>query len=255
MLHWLPTAPDRKIIYNDRAGDRFVSVVMDVFSGEKRVLSRPVAGLTNDGRKAFSLNYAAHAPVPPVVGYAGVDDPKIDVPHPEDDGLFLLDLETGESELLVSFAQAFELNPDPDLAPPLDVVQPHHREHRRHAGVVARLLQPRGRTAPGGAHVGFLGRRPGRQRPDLPDPLLPRLTPRLAGSGEAPGMDRPGGGGRALLPVQRGDAAVGGDSAGGDHRRRPLQLRPATALGCSSTPTSTRNGCRRCSSGTGSSAG
>ena len=97
MLHWLPTAPDRKIIYNDRAGDRFVSVVMDVFSGEKRVLSRPVAGLTNDGRKAFSLNYAAHAPVPPVVGYAGVDDPKIDVPHPEDDGLFLLDLETGRA--------------------------------------------------------------------------------------------------------------------------------------------------------------
>ena len=29
MLHWLPTAPDRKIIYNDRDGDRFVSVVMD----------------------------------------------------------------------------------------------------------------------------------------------------------------------------------------------------------------------------------
>jgi len=27
MLHWLPTAPDRKIIYNDREGDRFVSVI------------------------------------------------------------------------------------------------------------------------------------------------------------------------------------------------------------------------------------
>lgn len=34
MLHWLPTAPDRKIIYNDRDGDRFVAVVLDVFSGE-----------------------------------------------------------------------------------------------------------------------------------------------------------------------------------------------------------------------------
>ena len=115
MLHWLPTAPDRKIIYNDRDGDRFVSVVMDVFSGEKRVLSRPVAGLTHDGRKAFSLNYARMRQCRRVVGYAGVDDPNIDVPHPDDDGLFLLDLETGESELLVSFAQAFELNPDPDL--------------------------------------------------------------------------------------------------------------------------------------------
>lgn len=115
MLHWLPAAPDRKIIYNDREGDRFVSVVMDVFSGEKRVLSRPVAGLANDGRKAFSLNYARMRQCRRVVAYAGVDDPNIDVPHPDDDGLFLLDLETGESELLVSFAQAFELNPDPDL--------------------------------------------------------------------------------------------------------------------------------------------
>ena len=44
-----------------------------------------------------------------------MDDPNIDVPHPDDDGLFLLDLETGASELLVSFAQAFELNPIADL--------------------------------------------------------------------------------------------------------------------------------------------
>ena len=111
MLHWLPTAPDRKIIYNDRDGDRFVSIVMDVFTGEKRVLPRPIAGLTNDGRKALSLNYARMRQCRRVVGYAGVDDPNIDVPHPADDGLFLLDLESGESELIVSFARAYELNP------------------------------------------------------------------------------------------------------------------------------------------------
>ena len=115
MLHWLPTEPDRKIIYNDRDGGRFVSMVMDVFSGHKRVLSRPVAGLTNDGRKAFSLNYARMRQCRRVVGYAGVDDPNLHVPHPNDDGLFLVDLETGESELLVSFARAYELNPIADL--------------------------------------------------------------------------------------------------------------------------------------------
>ena len=31
MLHWLPTEPDRKIIYNDRDADRFVSIVLDVW--------------------------------------------------------------------------------------------------------------------------------------------------------------------------------------------------------------------------------
>jgi hypothetical protein len=115
MLHWLPTESDRKIIYNDRDGDRFVAVVMDVFTGHKRILPRPVAGLSNDGSKAFSLNYARMRECRRVVGYAGVDALNIDSPHPADDGLFLLDLETGESDLLVSFAQAFELNPIDDL--------------------------------------------------------------------------------------------------------------------------------------------
>ena len=69
MLHWLPTAPDRKIIYNDRDGDgdRFVSVVMDVFSGEKRVLPRPVAGRRPHQRRPQGVlaQLCAHAPVPP----------------------------------------------------------------------------------------------------------------------------------------------------------------------------------------------
>ena len=115
MLHWLPTAPDRKIIYNDRDDDRFVSIVLDVFSGDKRMLPKPVSGLTNDGSKALSINYARLEQCRRTVGYSGIDDPDIDVPHPDDDGLFLLDLETGEYELLCSFQQAFELNPLDDL--------------------------------------------------------------------------------------------------------------------------------------------
>ena len=114
MLHWLPTAPDRKIIYNDRDGDRFVAVVLDVFSGEKRVLPKPVAALTNDGRVALSLNYARLRQCRRTVGYSGLDDPNFHVPHPSDDGLFVLDLETGKYRLLCSYEQAFELNPLPD---------------------------------------------------------------------------------------------------------------------------------------------
>ena len=59
MLHWPPTEPDRKIIYNDRDGDHFVSVVMDVFSGDKRMLSRPVAGSpTTAARRSRSTTRA-----------------------------------------------------------------------------------------------------------------------------------------------------------------------------------------------------
>ena len=79
------------------------------------MLPKPVAGLTNDGRKALSLNYARLRQCRRTVGYSGIDDPNFHVPHPGDDGLFVLDLETGEYELLCSFENAFELNPLEDM--------------------------------------------------------------------------------------------------------------------------------------------
>ena len=79
------------------------------------MLPKPVSGLTNDGRKALSLNYARLRQCRRTVGYSGIDDPNFHVPHPGDDGLFVLDLETGEYELLCSFENAFELNPLEDM--------------------------------------------------------------------------------------------------------------------------------------------
>ena len=106
MLHWLPTAPDRLVTYNDRQGDRHVAVVLDVQTGRKRVLPRPISGLTRDGRRAVSLNYARLKSLRPVVGYAGLPDVFADQNHPEDDGIFLMDTESGEAEVLVSYEEA-----------------------------------------------------------------------------------------------------------------------------------------------------
>ena len=114
MLHWLPTAPDRKIIYNDRDSEgRFVSVVLDVFTGERRVLPRAINGLGHDGRHALSLNFGRLRANRPVTGYAGPPDPYADQPHPADDGVFVMDVETGESELLVSLEQVYEYHGRP----------------------------------------------------------------------------------------------------------------------------------------------
>ena len=78
MLHWLPSdrrsAADRQITYNDRQGDRHVAVVLDIHTGARRVLPRPIAGISPDGRTAASLNYARLKSLRPVVGYAGLPD-------------------------------------------------------------------------------------------------------------------------------------------------------------------------------------
>ena len=50
--------------------------------------------MTDDGTKAISINFSAYAsPVPITVTGRG-QDPRADVQLPDDDGLFLMDLET-----------------------------------------------------------------------------------------------------------------------------------------------------------------
>ena len=53
----------------------------------------------------------------PVTGYRGATDWTTGVPAPEDDGIFIIDIESGKKKLLVSFRQLAEaLRPDvPDI--------------------------------------------------------------------------------------------------------------------------------------------
>ncbi len=116
MLQWLPSRPDRLSIHNDRREDRFVSVVRDIFSGEERVLPRPVYAVSPDGTSALSTNFARLADTRPGYGYAGLEDPGRDDGHPDDDGIYRMDLETGEHGLIISYAQVARFRRDPSMA-------------------------------------------------------------------------------------------------------------------------------------------
>lgn len=109
MLQWLPNEPDRKIIYNQRDGDRFVSIIQDVFTGEKRVLPRPIYAV--NGSQALSLNFARLNRTRPGYGYMGVQDSGENDPHPTDDGIYWLDLDSGENHLIISYDDARNFHP------------------------------------------------------------------------------------------------------------------------------------------------
>jgi hypothetical protein len=129
MLHWLraplaaspvPSVGDeasaRLVIYNDRDGDRFVSVVCDALTGRVvRRLPLPVYGLSPDGRQAVTLNFSRLHHQRPGYGYAGVPDPWERVYEPEDDGIFWMDLDTGEHRLIVSTAQMAQTRRKPNM--------------------------------------------------------------------------------------------------------------------------------------------
>ena len=114
MLHWLPTAPDRAVIYNDRVDGRLVSVILDVETGGRRVIDRPVYAVAPDGKTAISVNYDRLRRIRPVTGYAGGDAAASLVNRPADEGLFLVDLTSGSSRLLVSVDAACRAAEPPD---------------------------------------------------------------------------------------------------------------------------------------------
>lgn len=105
-LQWMPTAPDREIIYNSLAGDHYVSIIQDVFTGEKRELPLPIYALSRDGSKAVTLNFSRVHSTRPGYGYnhlmhlAGPD-------VSDEDGLWMMDLRTGEYELIITIEQIY----------------------------------------------------------------------------------------------------------------------------------------------------
>jgi hypothetical protein len=114
MAHWLGTAPDRLIIFNDLREGKFVSVIMDVHTRQEiKTIPHPVSAVAPSGKEAISINFARLRNTRTDYGYGGEgQDPRLDDRFPEDDGLFRVDLETGEAELVVSIAQVKDLVPE-----------------------------------------------------------------------------------------------------------------------------------------------
>ena len=115
MLQWLPSAPHRKIIYNDRDNDEFISVVMDIWTGEVSKLPIPIYTVSHDGKFALSLNFSRLQRTRPGYGYPGVPDKWRDEPHPKEDGIYWMSLETGEYYLVISLDQIVKFKPKPSM--------------------------------------------------------------------------------------------------------------------------------------------
>lgn len=101
MLQWIP-GTESKIIWNDREKDRFVSHIMDVKTREKHTLPTPIYALSPNGKEAVSCDFARVADCRPGYGYAGIRDRFFDDMAPEGSGVTQVNLETGESKLIVT---------------------------------------------------------------------------------------------------------------------------------------------------------
>lgn len=102
MGHWLS---NDEFLFNDVVDGRFSTVIFNWKTGRRRSLPYPTAAVSPDRTKIISINYARIRLTRPDYGYPGPgQDAMADVTYPENDGLWLVDLKTGEAKLIISIA-------------------------------------------------------------------------------------------------------------------------------------------------------
>lgn len=105
MLQWVPGTKSL-VMWNDREDDRFICRLLDIKTGEKRILPRAIYALSPDGKWGISTDFRRLNDTRPGYGYCGVPDPNGNVLAPDDVGIWKVNMETGKDELIFSIAQA-----------------------------------------------------------------------------------------------------------------------------------------------------
>lgn len=113
MLQWLPGSKT-KVLWNDRSGDRFICRILDVQTREQREIPHPVYSVSPDGKSAIAPDFSRIQDVRAGYGYAGLPDPHVDDLAPGNSGIFHIDIETGESKLIIPLARMAQLGLIPD---------------------------------------------------------------------------------------------------------------------------------------------
>jgi len=117
MMYWNPEAPETQFFFNDRdpATHEVFCVLFDISRGaqgervtEYRFPDLPIGngGVAQRGGFFLGINYGRMARLRPVTGYPGALDATLGRPgHPENDGVFKVNVATKERTLLASYRQ------------------------------------------------------------------------------------------------------------------------------------------------------
>jgi len=129
MLYWNPNARNTQFFFNDRdpVTNHVFCVLYDIVARRRikefHLDETPAgnSGVAQQGGFFLGLNYGRMDRLRKVTGYAGAHDWTVNINAPENDGVFRIDVVTGQKTLLVSFStlaeQVREIYPAVDDAP------------------------------------------------------------------------------------------------------------------------------------------
>ena len=114
MLYWNPKAPETQFFFNDLDLETGVvfTVLYDIKTRQRlreyRYGNKSIAngGVAPFGKYFAGINYGKISRSREVISYAGAKDWTVDgAANPDNDGLFKIDIETGDRQLLVSYSK------------------------------------------------------------------------------------------------------------------------------------------------------
>lgn len=108
MLQWIPGSKE-EIIWNDRVAAGFVSRIYNLKTKTIRTLPKAIYTLSPDGNYALCVDFDRLQFFRPGYGYATKEKQQNWEKAPTDKGIYKMDLKTGESELILSYAQIAQL--------------------------------------------------------------------------------------------------------------------------------------------------
>jgi hypothetical protein len=110
-VRWHPGDEEQQIVYNRLVNKRYGTVIQDLRSGEvTHQYGRAAYDLDSRGEWSLSLNFSRLQRLRPGYGYVDLPDETAGDAFPERDGIWLTEVKTGISELIVSlsFLRRFE---------------------------------------------------------------------------------------------------------------------------------------------------
>lgn len=114
LLVWYESG--KSVMFNDYDGE-YITRIVGLDGKEIKRLPLALGAVSADRKKGLAINFARIFDFRPGYGYSNKKDPYFEVNTPCDDGIFLVDIESGNSKLILSYQQmknAFEEKPFTD---------------------------------------------------------------------------------------------------------------------------------------------
>lgn len=108
MLQWLGPDFENNILYNDYRDGKHCSVILNVNTLDERVIRRPIYSVSEDGKKALTLDFSRLNTLRPGYGYCNEIDKTKDIYCPDSTCIWFVDIEKNDVHPILKYTDLCE---------------------------------------------------------------------------------------------------------------------------------------------------